>query len=240
MSNGLFPHLSIPLGVVLLIGLPAPRYAPWQAPPAQTPGASAGLNTKPYTLDALVFEEPKLPDLAGQARALFTENEGKALLLVFWSRKDPVSRYYLKALTELQRTRAEKLTVVLVNSNYNELVSGGDPLAKMRETIAADKVTLPVLLDHGNKLADDFRATANAQVFLIDANRFLRYHGGIDDDPDGERSKKKLPRNAWLEVALDQVLAGERPKENWTRPAGLPIKRAPKNFFGPAGGAKKQ
>lgn len=238
MSNGLQLVLGVVLSVAPLIGLPASPHAPVQAPPAQTPGTEAGLRTKPYTLDARVFEEPNLPDLDGKAHALFAENQGKALLLVFWSRKDPVSRYYLKELSELQRTRTETLTVVLVNSNHNELVSGGDPLAKLRETVAADKLTLPLLLDHGNKLADDFRATANAQVFLIDANRFLRYHGGIDDDPNGERAKKKIPRSAWLEVALDQVLAGERPKANWTMPAGLPIKRAPVEPA-PGGGGKQ-
>ena len=87
---------------------------------------------------------------------------------------------------------------------------------------------LPVLLDHENRLADDFRAKANAQVFLIDANRFLRYHGGIDDDPTGERARQKVPSAPWLETALDEVLAGERPKVDWTNPAGLPIKRVPK------------
>jgi hypothetical protein len=195
----------------------------------QAPAPSApSTEVRPYKLDARVVAEPNLPDLAGKTHALFAESEGKALVLVFWSYKDPVSRFYAKPLAELASARADKLKIVLVDSNHDELVTGGDPLARLREVVAAEKVTLPLLLDHGNALADDFGATANGQVYLLDANRFLRYHGGIDDDPRGERSAQGLARRAWLETAIDEVLAGTRPTEPWTRPSGRPIKRAPK------------
>ena len=227
--------LDLPLAVLtvaLVLPISAEPLAPVRAAAVrlrqEPPAAKPQVSLRPYQLDSRVDEEITLPDLAGKKHALFAANEGKALLLVFWSRKDPVSRFYVKPLTELQKARADKLTIVLVNANHNELVAGGDPLAKLRETVAEEKTTLPVLLDHENKLADDFRAKANGQVFLIDANRFLRYHGGIDDDPDGERAKQKVPRSPWLDTALDEVLKGEKPKAPWTNPAGLPIKRAPK------------
>lgn len=205
-----------------------------QSPPA--PADAAPGPAKPYPLNGRIEAELTLSDLDGKPHALFAENPGKALVLVFWSYRDPVSRFYAQPLAELQRVHAERLRIVLVDANHDELVSGVDPLVKLRAVLEAEKITLPVWLDHGNALADAFGATANGQAYLLDANRFLRYHGGIDDDPDGARAKQGLARRPWLEAALTQVLAGERPSENWTRPAGRPIKRAPK--APPAAGKK--
>ena len=56
-------------------------------------------------------------DLDGKEHKLFAENEGKALLVVFWSYRDPVSRFYAPALAELQDKYEGKLAIYLVNSN---------------------------------------------------------------------------------------------------------------------------
>ncbi len=209
-----------PLVLALLAGLPARA--------SQAPAAAAAPTAKPYPLNGRIEGELNLSDLDGKPHALFAENPERVLVLVFWSYRDPVSRFYAQPLAELQRTHAERLRIVLVDSNHDELVAGVDPLVKLRAVLEAEKVTLPVWLDHGNALADAFGATANGQAYLLDANRFLRYHGGIDDDPDGARAKQGLARRAWLENALTRILAGERPDENWTRPAGRALKRAPK------------
>jgi len=193
-------------------------------PPAGTPPPVV----KPYTLGVRIVEELRLCDLDGKEHALFEAHKDKALVLVFWSYKDPVSRFYAPHLAELQRRHADKLALVLIDSNHDELVGGNDPLARLKEVVKAEKVTLPLLLDRENRLADDFKATANGQVFLVDANRVVRYFGGIDDDPKGERRAQGLAPRTWLEDALASVLAGERPAVDQSRPAGRPIKRAPR------------
>jgi len=221
--------MHAPLAVLACLALCAGSALP-QEPPGGLPP------TKPYKFNQRVEEEPNLPDLEGKNHPLYAESKDQALLFVFWSYKDPVSRFYAPQLAEIERKRAGKLKVVLVNSNYDELVTAGDPLAKLKKVVAAEKVTLPLLLDHENRLADDFGATANGQCFLLDANHYLRYHGGIDDDPDGKRRKEGIEVRTWLENALDEVLAGKPPTENWTRPSGRPIKRAPATQAQPAGG----
>src|SRR6185503_883282 len=104
----------------------------------------------------------------------------------------------------------------------------GEPLARLRAVVEKEKVTLPVLIDHDNRLADDFQAKTNAQAFLIDANHILRYHGGIDDDPRGERRKQGIAVQERLGLALATVLNGAPPEYNWTIPSGRPLKRAPR------------
>ncbi|HEX6882592.1 MAG TPA: redoxin domain-containing protein [Planctomycetota bacterium] len=220
---------------MLLALLLAPLAAPQQTPPAPAVPVEV---VKPYKLNLRTEEELTLPDLDGKAHALYAAHPNQPIVLVFWGYKDPVSLHYAPLLAELARAHAGKAGFYLVDSNHDELVSGGDALGKLREVLAREKVTLPVLIDHDQRLADDFGATANGQAFLLDGNKFLRYHGGIDDDPRGERARDKIEVRPWLANALGQVLAGERPKENWTRPAGRPIKRAPKAGV-PAGAPRK-
>lgn len=215
--------------LLYLLLLAAPNPVPQEPkPPAAPPKAAQPLPSKPYHLDGRT-EELVLPDLDGKEHKLFAENEGKALLVVFWSYRDPVSRFYAPALAELQDKYEGRLAIYLVDSNQDELVGASDPLLKMREVLSKEQVTLPLLIDRENRLADDFQAKTNAQVFLLDANRYVRYHGGIDDDPKGEKRKASQAVTPKLVPALELVLAGKKVEYNWTIPAGRPLKRAPKD-----------
>lgn len=182
---------------------------------------------KPYNINSPI-DEIRLTDLDGKEHALFAENEAKAVVLVFWSYRDPVSRFYVKQLSEMHQRYADKLSLVLVDSNHDELVINGDAIAKIREVVKAEGITLPLLLDRENRVADDFDALNNAQAFLIDANRFLRYKGGIDDDPRGERRKRGIEVLLLLEKAIDVTLRAEKLENNWTMASGRPIRRTPK------------
>jgi hypothetical protein len=212
--------MARPLAACLALALAAPA-----AQDLGAPGAKPA--ERPYKLNARIAEELCLTGLDEQPRALFAEHPERALVLVFWSYRDPVSRFYAPRLAELARAHEGRVAILLVDSNSDELLGGSDPLAKLRAVVAEEKVTLPVLLDRGNAVADALGATANGQAFVIDANRTLRYHGGIDDDPDGARRAQGIPLRTWLANALEAVLAGRAPAENWTRPSGRPIKRSP-------------
>jgi peroxiredoxin len=213
------------LALVLSLACTLAPSAAQDAKPAAA--APAFAKVRPYNLDFPV-DEIRLKDLDGKERALFAESEGKAVVLVFWSYRDPVSRYYAAEIAALQARLAESVSFYLVDSNHDELVINGDAVAKIRDVVKAEKIALPVLLDAGNELADEFDAQNNGQAFAIDANRFLRYKGGVDDDPRGEKKKAQKPVLAHLDVALASILKAEKPAQNWTMAAGRPIKRAPK------------
>jgi hypothetical protein len=183
---------------------------------------------KPYKLNWRIEGELTLPDLDGKARALFAESAGKVLVVVFWSYRDPVSLHYAGVLAELQAKYQDRLALYLVDSNQDEVAGSGDVLGQVRAAVERARVTLPLLIDRESVLADDFEAKTNSQAFLVDANRILRYHGGIDDDPRGFRAKQGIPVLSKLGLALDTVLKGEKPEYPWTIAMGRPIKRAPK------------
>jgi len=234
-----------PIPALLAILLASPTPYPQQGKPAQQekPAAPAApsiavSNVRPYNIGHRVAPIV-LPDLDGKRRDVFSETEGKAIALVFWSMRDPISRHYVPFLKELASAKADKLAIYLVNSNQDEIVGGaGDPLDVIRRYVAEENVTLPILIDRDNHLADDYGATANVQVFLLDANRIVRYDGGIDDDPRGERKAKNQTVTPAFANALEIVLRGDKPEQAWSQPNGRPIKRAPKAKPANAGGGQ--
>ena len=80
-----------------------------------------------------------------------------------------------------------------------------------------------MLKDPENKIADYFGARRTPEVFLLDAERVLRYAGAIDDS-------RKEPTKNHLEAALAMVIAGKDiPKASKkTRAIGCTIKRVRK------------
>jgi len=75
---------------------------------------------------------------------------------------------------------------------------------EIRATIAERKLTFPILLDPGSRVAQQWYAQQTPRAFLIDAGRILLYRGAIDNfrySDDGEYV-------AYLEPAISQFLAG--------------------------------
>ena len=233
-----------PLLVAPLLGLLLATAA------ARQDGGSAGEPAKPWRVGSRVTEgialpeldDPDAPDGAEDGpRVVLPEDppteDDPVVVLVFWSLRDPVARVYEKRLTALRDSYpARDVVLYLVESNHDELVSGvGDPLAKLRAFREETKLTLPILLDERNRIADDFAALTANHAFVLDRARVLRYAGGIDDDPKG--AKGPAERRPWLKEAIEAALRGESPEHPVTRPTGRRIKRAPGT--GPAPGAAK-
>ena len=86
-----------------LCASPLPGSPAQEAKPAAAPEWPAA---KPYKLNWRIEGELTLPDLDGKPRALFAESQGKVLVLVFWSYRDPVSLFYAPLLAELQAKHA--------------------------------------------------------------------------------------------------------------------------------------
>ena len=204
-------------------------------------GSPAQGDTVPRTLLAgqYVGHSVELVDIDGKPRTLLPTPRkdetaevapAPTTVVAFFSLYDPSSAVSVERLSEIQAEYAPAaLEIVLVDSNDDEIVSGsGDPLEKLRAWRDEKKVTLPVLIDRGNVVADRFGALCSNQVFVIDPERVVRYVGAIDDDPHGAKHAKNAEVEHYLRNALAAVAAGTEVAVTSTRPlAGRPIKRAP-------------
>ncbi len=169
-------------------------------------------------LDAVV-KNFTLKDADAASHALYTLSEKKqATVVVFLATQCPVATDYVERIVALVKAYNDKnVQFIGINSNKQETV------AEILEYNKKHGFEFPVLKDPDNKIADYFGARRTPEVFLLDAERLLRYAGAIDDS-------RKEPTKNYLQNALDLVIAGKAiPKASKkTRAIGCTIKRVRK------------
>jgi peroxiredoxin len=157
----------------------------------------------------------QLPDTAGTTHSLRAYS-GKIVALFFWSFKCPVSLFYNDRLNGLRdKYRNSEVVVLGVDSAANE--SSAEIIANIEHS----KITAPILLDLEGNLAEKVGATQTPSVFVIDGNRILRYRGALDNN----RKEDEKGRIAYVEDAIDALIAGRAVPTSETRPFGCSIRR---------------
>src|SRR5438067_1368777 len=69
-------------------------------------------------------------------------------------------------------------------------------------------IEFPLLKDPGNKVANQFQAERTPEVFVLDSQRIIRYHGRIDDQFTYGKGRDK-PEQTWLATAIEELLAAK-------------------------------
>lgn len=169
-------------------------------------------------LDTIV-KDFTLKDADGTSHALYKLSEEKpATVILFLATQCPIATDYVERIVVLAKSHAEKgVQFIGINSNKQETIK---EIAEYSEKYGFE---FPVLKDPENKIADYFGARRTPEVFLLNAERVLRYAGAIDNSP-------KVPTKHYLQDALDFVISGKDiPKSlKKTRAVGCTIKRVRK------------
>jgi len=164
------------------------------------------------TIDAAAGKSPPaskkvadftLPDPAGKSLALHDYRDKPLVVLYFLGTDCPIANLYLTDLADLQKRYAgQGVQIVGIQSN-----AGVTP-ARAAQHAKDFKVAFPVLLDAGQRIAGELGATRTAEVFVLDRERVVRYHGAVDDRY-GYTFKRGIPQRRDLEEALKDLLAGK-------------------------------
>jgi peroxiredoxin len=142
----------------------------------------------------------------------------KAIVIIFAATRCPIYNDYNQRIVELAKTYSPKgVQFLAINSNHIE------PTEEVIEHAKKHGYSFPVLKDEGNRVADLYQAKVTPEVFLLDSNFVLRYHGRIDDSQNPARVTRRD-----LQEALDAILVGKEPPVTETRAFGCTIKRVPK------------
>lgn len=156
-----------------------------------------------------------IPDYEGRMYGLSKSAGKNGVVVMFVSTQCPVSNAYNSRIILLAEVaRQNNLDFIAINSNATE------SLEDIRRYATEKGLTFPVLKDEGNAVADLFGATVTPEVFLIDKNQIIRYHGGIDND---QREAKVTER--YLENAIKTYASGGQIQPDDVRPKGCIIKR---------------
>jgi peroxiredoxin len=136
---------------------------------------------------------------------------------MFIATKCPYSNAYNDRMKKMADEYAAKgVQFVGINSNVSE---PADEVQKQRQ---GARLRVPLMKDPGNKVADMYDARRTPEVFVVDAQGKVRYHGRIDENYE-DASKVTSPD---LRNALDALLAGQQVKNTETKAFGCTIKRA--------------
>ena len=157
--------------------------------------------------------------VAGESRRLTLAEEvsGNTLTVVmFISTRCPVSNAYDVRMEDLEKAfGSRRVRFIGVNSNVNE------PPAEIAAHAREHGFTFPVVKDEGSRIADAYGAQHTPEIFVIDSQGLVRYHGRIDENMD-DASAVRSPD---LRNALDALLSGRPAPVASTKAFGCSIKR---------------
>jgi peroxiredoxin len=139
-----------------------------------------------------------------------------AVVVMFIATQCPYSNAYNDRMRDMAATY-EKKGVLFVGINSNKTESAEEAIAHARQ----HGHTFPIMKDPGNKVADLYDARHTPEIFLVDREGKLRYHGRIDENYE-DASKVTSPD---LKAALDSLLAGQPIVKAETKAFGCSIKR---------------
>lgn len=188
---------------------------------------------KPIAVGDTVPETLALPDLDGK-RWSMKDLRGKVVMIHFWSGTCPYEKHANPVFRDLEAKYADNKDVVILGINSNVTELGDKPgegadwskfHADVRKRVAEEKFTHPMLVDHGNVVADLFAAQSTPHCYVIDKKGVLQYAGALDDDPSG---KKGDEATVYFADAADAVLADKKPEVATTKSYGCSIKRVSK------------
>lgn len=144
-----------------------------------------------------------LSDAQGRRVTLDQFSDKKAVVLAFLGVECPLARLYASRLAELERDyRGRGVAFLGIDSNLQ------DSPAEVERFSAEFRLDFPVLIDAGNRVADAVSALRTPEVFVLDAQRKIRYRGRVDDQY-AVGVVRPQPTRHDLAAALDEVLTGQ-------------------------------
>jgi thiol-disulfide isomerase/thioredoxin len=156
----------------------------------------------------------ELKDVNGATHTL-EQYRGKIVVVEMCSLNCPFSRGADPHLVELSKKYADQAVFIGIDSNKSTTV---EDIKKYTEEKGK---AYPVLKDEDNKYADAIGAKVTPEVYVVDKEGKLVYHGAFDDRANPEEKGK----NAYVDNAIATTLAGKTVEPNEVKSWGCSIKR---------------
>lgn len=168
-----------------------------------------------FSFDKKKFENFSLKDVNGKEYSLKDFKNSEAIVIIFISTRCPVSNDYNSRMENLYQEYKDKgVAFIGINSNKEESVK------EIKEHAKKNGLNFLILKDVGNKIADTFEASFTPEVYVLNSNFELLYHGRIDDSRKIKNVKQEDLRNA-----LNEILSGKEVTVKETKAFGCTIKR---------------
>lgn len=168
-----------------------------------------------FASDPVKVENFKLKDYNGKEHQLSDYKNSKAIVIMFIATECPVSNAYNKRMENIYNLYKNKgVSFIGINSNKAESVSD------IKSHAESNKLTFTILKDEKNIIADKFGASVTPEIYVLDREFNVLYHGRIDDSQREQNIKSNDLQNA-----LDEILNGKPVSTSKTKAFGCTIKR---------------
>lgn len=151
----------------------------------------------------------------GKTYKLSENTDAAVIVIMFWATECPFVQPYTERINTLVNYYKSKNVVFWgINSNKTESVE------RVKEHHIEKNYPFPMLKDNNNVVADLFGATRTPEVFVLDKNLIVLYHGRIDDSKNADEVQSTDLKNA-----LEEILLGKEVTNKITKQFGCTIKR---------------
>ncbi len=143
--------------------------------------------------------------------------EGKVIVMTFTSQKCPWSKGFDPHVDELAKEYSDDNVVFVHVDSHRDT-----PIDEIAEYMEENELSIPVLKDEGSHYAAKVKASRTPEVFLLNEEGELVYHGAYDN----RKSPEEKGETNYVAKALDEVLAGNDVSEPEVSAWGCTIKFA--------------
>lgn len=158
----------------------------------------------------------KMKDQDGNEHML-AMHKGQIVVLEFSSQHCPFSKGTDPHIAELATQYKDKNVVVLGVDSHKSTKP-----EDIKEHVAAAKIPFPVLKDEKNQYADQVGATKTPEIYIVDKEGKLAYHGAFDSRKGPEQKGEEN----YVAAALDALIAGAKVAQTEVPAWGCGIQRA--------------
>ena len=120
------------------------------------------------------IDDFKLHDLVGAEHRLSDYRESELVVVYFTGTECPLAKLYGPRMQKIADRYKDQVAVLGVSSNVQ------DSIADVSGFVEAHGIQFPVLHDAKQQVADLFQARRTPEVFVLDQERNVRYHGRVD------------------------------------------------------------
>lgn len=162
-----------------------------------------------------IFSNFTLSDYNDKEYSLEDFIDSKAIVIMFIATQCPVSNDYNERMAKVYADYKDKgVTFLGINSNRQEDVE------EVKEHAEENDLEFIILKDPQNKIADVFEASFTPEIYVLNPDFKLLYHGRIDDSRRADKVQTQDLRNV-----LNEILAGKEVSVTKTKAFGCTIKR---------------
>lgn len=162
----------------------------------------------------------KLKNVDGTMTSLSDYKGVNGYIVIFTCNTCPYAVMYEDRIIALHNKYASQgYPVVAINPNDPD-VKPGDDFASMQTRAKEKKFPFKYLFDEGQKVYPAYGATRTPHIYLLDANRYVRYIGAIDDNAQAPADVSMK----YVENAIAALQSGNNPDPAETKAIGCTIK----------------